>query len=269
MEAEKSRKMAKTTQVQFAIENKDLIFQAVGASSVGRVRLTNEDEWSVMDEGRFCAIADGMGGSPGGKVAAKAVMTFLGELLEREKPKPGVKILVDMVKKVNHRLFDMSRKHSSLKGMGATLTALWASEEALFWAHAGDSRLYHIFEDKIELVSTDHVTYRLRKAPHSKAAHSLTYTYTSRMLTRVIGTQPQIEVDHGSLPMAAGAKYLLCTDGLTDRLSNQEIHQTLVEPVSLEKKVEKLVELANLKGGEDNITVILIDVDYAKNLFGS
>ena len=249
-------------------KKKSLVMTVTAATSVGRVRLTNEDEWALLDSGRFCAIADGMGGCPGGKVASRAVMSFLEEMFDAEKNlEPSLPNLAQMVESVNRRLFQMGMEHRSLKGMGTTFTALWAGQDRFFWAHVGDSRLYRISSEKIDHLSTDHVTYRLRKAPHSKLPHSLAYTYTTRMLTRVIGTQPAVQPEVGELLMKAGEKYLLCTDGLTDRLSNAEIHAVLFKEIDAEKKAAMLVQLANDRGGEDNITLILIDVDHAtKNL---
>jgi len=232
-----------------------MIYSWAGASHVGRSRTNNEDAFAPHADGTgsgplVVAVADGMGGHIAGEVASRvaieAAMAEAGSATER-------------VLAGNSRVVEAVVADPSLAGMGTTLTlASFGADGAVDLAHIGDSRAYLWRDGKLTQLTKDHtlvaeLVAEGRLDPAEVRAHP-----QRNLITRVIGMGKAIDVDHVGLETLDGDRYLLCSDGLTSMLDDDEIAAKMTgEPV---EAVWALVEAANNAGGEDNITVIVVDV---------
>jgi protein phosphatase len=234
---------------------------ASGVSDIGRVRSANEDSFGLHPDIHFYVIADGMGGHAAGEVASKmAVETIsaaMHRLMETEGKASGDG-LVRAVKEANQRIFEAGARETALRGMGTTLVALLLDGAEGLIASVGDSRAYLVRGDLIEQITRDHSLVNdyvdrgiltREEAEHHPMKH---------VISRALGTNPDVEADLRTLPLAAGDGVLLCSDGLSNKLSPKElldlINQSEGDP---ESACKKMVDAANRKGGEDNITLIL------------
>ena len=222
----------------------------VGArSDVGRVRKGNEDSFTV-DEPLF-AVADGMGGHQGGEVASSlALETIAG----------GDGPLEELVRRANEAVHSRAAKDPGLAGMGTTLTALRADGEVLRLAHVGDSRAYLLRDGTIQRLTKDHtVVERLvdegRLTPQEAEIHP-----QRSILTRALGVDETLQVDQGAIEPRPGDRLLLCSDGLTGMIGEDQITRILAEHPDPQAAADALVEAANQAGGQDNITAVVIDV---------
>jgi len=227
-----------------------------GLSHIGYVRKDNEDVWLKAAAKPFFALADGMGGHQAGEVAASEAVRILCTEIERIKKIPeseerAVHLLKEAVQKTNEQVHRHSLEHAFLEGMGTTLVCLWLSEKKAYFAHVGDSRLY-LYRKKLERLTHDH---SLREEWLAKGHLPLP---SKNILTRAIGTNLEVEPDVGSLDIEPNDLFLLCSDGLTDSVCDEEIFTILKKGDDLQDTAQELVEAALKKGGSDNITVFLI-----------
>ena len=225
----------------------------VGArTDVGRVRSGNEDSFMVHEP--LFAVADGMGGHQGGEVASNLAL----ETLQKAS---GPDDLADTVREANRAVYEKAAGNPRLAGMGTTLTAVIVeTEQAFRLAHIGDSRLYLLRDGKLDRITTDHtVVERLvgegRLTPAEAEIHP-----QRNILTRALGVDAEVEVDEERVDVRVGDRLLLCSDGLTGMVEDEEIHRILAEQGDPQAAADLLVEAANTAGGQDNITAVVIDV---------
>ncbi len=224
------------------------------ATHVGRVREGNED--SHLAEPPLFAVADGMGGHRGGEVASALALEAIGAKLKRE----GHGDLAAAVREANLAVFERQTRDSSVSGMGTTLTAAIAGGDSLQLAHVGDSRAYVLRAGELRLLTEDHtIVHRMVKEGRISEAEARVHPQRS-ILTRALGVDVQIEVDELTVPVVEGDRFLLCTDGLTAMLEDDEVKLILVSATDPQEAADTLVEAANEAGGVDNTTAIVIDV---------
>jgi protein phosphatase len=235
-----------------------------GASDVGLVRSNNEDSWLAGPDGRIFLIADGLGGHQAGEVAAReAVEQFFFFFVERF-PEKQQDLVADAeieerlqvcFERTNDYVFRLSCSHELLKGMGTTFCSLTFHDGKAVASHVGDSRIYLLRDSVLEQLTKDHCWTRgvvFAPQPEERMAKGV--------LTRAIGTMPKVEPTIRLFPVQANDVFLLCTDGLSDMMTNAEIESILNRPMTIGERVRMLVAFAKHKGGGDNITVILIEV---------
>jgi protein phosphatase len=215
----------------------------------GLVREDNEDRYlSVeLDGGSvLLAVADGMGGEAGGGLAAQIAKDCL-EDFDPHSPEPEVHLL-SLMQKAHEEILRQINDSPSYQGMGTTLTAAFATENRVHWAHIGDSRLYLFSGAELRQVTGDHTipALLLREA----AMHPM-----RNILLRCIGSK-HLEVDTGSFDLTEGDLLLLSTDGLHDEVPGDTIVSILSSEAGLEKRLEILVQQALEAGGRDNITIV-------------
>lgn len=240
-----------------------------GLTDVGLVRQNNEDVWGYLPEHHLFILADGMGGHQAGEVAAREAVVFLGSCLrkffaEREASECSLEEvqqgIYDAIENTNQFVYELSLSHDLLKGMGTTLCCLYFHNEYVIHAHVGDSRIYRVRHGHIEQLTQDHSLLR-ELLDHGKLQDrekgELLY---KNIITKAIGTEVEIEPAINLSLIQPDDLYLLCSDGLTDLLSKEEIEQFLKQPYTVEEKVRSLIHAAKQKGGYDNITVVLIQV---------
>jgi PPM family protein phosphatase len=227
----------------------------VGAvTDVGRVRGHNEDAFLVDDELGLIAVADGMGGHQAGEVASATALEALRAAVTSGEP------IRDAVHLANHAVYDKSTTDDRLHGMGTTLTAgTLAAGGTLLLGHVGDSRAYLLRDGELRRVTTDHsLVEELIQAGEITAAEAESDPRRS-MITRTIGVEPEVEVDVYPLQLARGDRLLICSDGLTGMVAEDDISTVLQDEADPTAAAHALVTLANEGGGIDNITVLVVD----------
>ncbi len=242
---------------------------AFGLTDVGSVRQRNEDVWREVAEHRLYVLADGMGGHRAGDVASREAVNALCQLL----PKKLVRASADgdsltyirsslrlAMEEANRIVYMMAKSDESLRGMGTTLCCVLCWEQKLIYAHVGDSRIYRLRRGELEQLTDDHSLYQeLRSKGALQRVQKDEFTYKN-IITKAMGTEPIVEPSVGMDELAVGDLLLICSDGLTDMVSQDEIKMILSQPHELEKRAHNLVKAALNHGGLDNITVVLISV---------
>jgi len=235
----------------------------VGRSHVGKVRKTNEDEIAVDPELKLGVLADGMGGLAAGEVASRAAVS---EIVTRAQasPRRDAAWLKDAIAAANRRVLSLSRENGAAP-MGTTLV-VWADagEGQCFIAHVGDSRAYRLRAGSLEALTEDHslVQQMIRDGVISEAEARV--APNRNVITRAVGLEPVLEADVRSWVRGPGDVFLLCSDGLTDMLTEAELEELLGNHVArdgggdLRAAADALIEAANRAGGIDNISVVLV-----------
>ncbi len=243
---------------------------AMGLTDVGRVRATNQDSMLVDDEQGLFIVADGMGGHAGGEIASRIcieqvsseVKKKFAHLLENSpKTHPDPVLMNHLANSINHasaRIYEHSLEDPSLRGMGTTATVVKIVKDYAYCAHVGDSRFYLIRKGLIYQLSFDHslVNEQVRAGiltPEEAEVHHL-----KNVITRSVGYQEEEDVDTLCTRLEEGDYLLLCSDGLHGKIGDGEISKITSEK-GLDA-VKELLDLANERGGEDNITVVIIEV---------
>ncbi len=228
------------------------------ATEVGRVRQQNEDSvLAAADIGLF-AVADGMGGHRAGEVASNMAMRDLEQYIRKSGGGDMGRILVDAVRNANSNVFSSSGGEPSLKGMGTTLTAVVLKDGKATVSHVGDSRAYLIRGTNISQLTRDHsLVQELFNVGGITRAEAREHPQRN-VLTRALGTGPVVDVDLVNLKLKTGDVLLLCTDGLTGLVEDHEILTVYGQSHSLDDAVHKLIRTAMDRGGNDNISVVLI-----------
>ncbi len=232
--------------------------QACARTDVGLVRTLNEDDY-LVGEGIF-AVADGLGGHEAGEVASRMAVRMLRELSLPQGKDPG-SALRDALAEINRAIYQESVKNPNCDGMGTTLTALLIADQTAYIGHVGDSRAYLVREGRIHRLTEDHsiVGELIRMGMLSEAEARV---HPDRnLLTRAIGTGPDVEIEVGYLEIAERDRFLLCTDGLFGNVDDDQICRVVATSADPESAVGDLVDLANRGGGQDNATAVAVFLD--------
>lgn len=245
---------------------------SVAASThVGLVRESNEDYFIIEPTLNLYLVCDGMGGHAAGEVASKSAAEFVLKFLTAHREDmeslcaisdySGLeKLIIRAVNFACREVNDMSRSDLMLAGMGTTLTLVMIADDIAIMAHVGDSQLYHLHKQKVHMRSHDH-TLAAELLASGNLADSSWVNNFQHVLTRSIGPTRDVEVETSIIKLSTGDVLLLCTDGLTRAVNDlSELHPFLARPVNPES-AEALIDYANLKGGRDNVTVMLIQLD--------
>ncbi len=232
----------------------------------GKVRLHNEDAGGVfinLDGDRLAIVADGMGGHRAGDVASEMSVSHLKQEWEKTK---GIKDaetaetwLEEHIKKVNEILFDHALSHTECDGMGTTIVAAIATSLFATMANIGDSRGYILNESGFKQITEDHslVNELVRTGQISK--EDAEHHPRKNVLLRALGTEKTVEMDIKTITFEEGDLLLLCSDGLSNKVSETRMKDTLLSSGHLEEKAKTLISLANENGGEDNITLAIVE----------
>src|SRR5262245_1163163 len=234
------------------------IGQRYGETDTGRKRRRNEDNF-VCDPPLF-AVADGMGGAQAGELASLLAANALKERPDREAG--GEAQVIELVQEANRRVHQRALDDAAASGMGTTMTvALFDEEEgSVAIGHVGDSRAYRLRDGELEQLTDDHslvaeLVRRGELSPEEAEVHP-----QRSVITRALGTDPDVEVDVFSVPAQAGDVFLLCSDGLSTMVDGDTISEIVVRNRGdLESATRALIRAANDEGGEDNITAVLFE----------
>jgi protein phosphatase len=221
-------------------------------TDTGRQRTANED--SYFAGAPVFAVADGMGGAQAGEVASRiAAGAFERELDSEAAPEAQLR---DIAETANAEIHDLAQKDSARAGMGTTLTAALVHEDEVSFGHVGDSRAYVLRDGELKRLTKDHsLVEELRRQGRLTEEQAEEHPQRS-IITRALGPEPKVNVDTMTYPAKNGDVFLLCSDGLTTMVSDEEITKILAEARSLRQGVARLVDAANARGGRDNITAV-------------
>jgi serine/threonine protein phosphatase PrpC len=225
---------------------------AAVATDIGLVREGNED--SYLTEEPLFAVADGMGGHRGGEVASQLAVETLEKLFRQ-----GAGELPDQVQEANRVVFQRSVLDRKVAGMGTTLTAALVEDDRVRLAHVGDSRAYLLRDGELRLLTEDHTLVH-RMVSEGEISKEEAQTHPQRsVLTRAIGVDTVVDVDDETLQVRPDDRLLLCTDGLTSMVSEDQIEAALRSVPDPQEAAQRLVRMANEAGGMDNTTVLVLD----------
>ena len=219
----------------------------------GLVRATNQDNW--LAEAPLYGVADGMGGHRGGETASRvALQVFRNAIGSR---KPDAAVLRMAVEAANRRVFDMSAHDESLRGMGTTMSMIWADDSRLLIAHVGDSRIYRLRGGELRQITDDH-SFVAELVRNHVITPEMAKTHPQRnIITRAVGVDPSVEVDLLEEELQPGDLWLICSDGLHGMVEESEICRIL-SGMESEEAADKLISRALENGGYDNITFVLL-----------
>jgi serine/threonine protein phosphatase PrpC len=247
----------------------------VGArTDVGRVRENNEDAFLVVAPLELFVVSDGMGGEAHGEVASAIAVETIAEhcqsaganlstpLFGEARPELSARTnrLASAVNLANRRIYEASERDPGQHGMGATVVAAWLDGPKLSLVHVGDSRVYLLRAGALQQLTADHslVAEQVRRGfitPQQAESSEL-----QNVLTRALGPHQEIELDASEHTLQPGDSLILCTDGLTRMVSDEEIASTLLTTTGSQPAADRLIELANENGGADNSTVIIVTI---------
>lgn len=250
---------------------------AAGLTDVGLERNHNEDAFVLIGGSHVYVVADGMGGHRAGDVASRMAVEQLQAFFERlgnsdqetlvSMPEPdthdGVRNLVSAISIANRKIYERSVKSREHHGMGTTLVAVhFAPDESkAFVAHVGDSRCYRVRGTEVTQLTSDHSYYNEYVLAMPDLSDEQRAELPRNIITRALGMHDGVQVDVCVDDCQAGDVYLLCSDGLTGMITDEEIGELVSGAPTLELGCQALIDLANSYGGEDNITVVLVRTD--------
>ncbi|HKH42179.1 MAG TPA: Stp1/IreP family PP2C-type Ser/Thr phosphatase [Solirubrobacterales bacterium] len=222
-------------------------------TDTGRQRHANED--SYFARAPLFAVADGMGGAQAGEVASRIAAGAF-ERGPRDEGAPAEGQLEEIAQKANREIHQLAQKDSSRAGMGTTLTAAMLRDDEVALGHVGDSRAYLLRDGQLKRLTKDHsLVEELRRQGRLTEEQAEEHPQRS-IITRALGPEPDVNVDTMTFPARDGDVFLLCSDGLTTMVSDEEIREILTGSRGLRSAVNKLVDAANRGGGRDNITAV-------------
>ncbi len=236
--------------------------RCTGLSDPGLVRPVNQDAFYIDPDGRFFIVADGMGGHAGGEeaswIATDAIKSYLNEYWDSQEESP---VLAEAAFwKANQAIVQDQREHPERSDMGTTAVVVLFREEQALVAHVGDSRLYRLRAEKLEKITEDH-TWVARALKSGVLSPSQAKIHPWRhMLSQCLGREDLGQVEIQSLDVEVGDRLLLCSDGLTEELSDIAIASYLQSPLC-ETAATDLIEAAKEQGGRDNITTVVVAIE--------
>jgi serine/threonine protein phosphatase PrpC len=241
-----------------------MLARYTGLTDPGRRRRRNEDAY--VCEPPLFAIADGMGGAQAGEVASRLAAAVLEEASGDESGgEQGEDRVASLIREANRRVFQRSNEDAATSGMGTTMTVALVdtADDTIAFGHVGDSRAYRVRGGELEQLTDDHslvgeLVRSGRLSPEEAETHP-----QRAVITRALGTEPDVDVDTFTVDAEPDDIYLLCSDGLTDMVSGDEIRSLVAGSGDLEEAARALVNAANAGGGEDNITLVLFQIGDA------
>ncbi|MDB5841606.1 MAG: Stp1/IreP family PP2C-type Ser/Thr phosphatase [Herminiimonas sp.] len=235
-------------------------------TDTGLVRSHNEDAIAISPDCGFAILADGMGGYSAGEIASGIAIASLKQTLELgvRIPRAGrggqvQRLVVESILSANAAIFEAARAEPQYRGMGTTVVVALFHHQNVMVAHVGDSRAYRFRQGVLEQITRDHSLLQEQIDAGLISPENARFAQNRNLVTRALGVDRDVEVEGHDHQVEAGDLYLLCSDGLSDMLSDQEIAGILGSPLpDLQARCDALVLRANEQGGKDNISVVLV-----------
>jgi serine/threonine protein phosphatase PrpC len=225
----------------------------------GLKREQNEDAWVVCPELRLYAVADGMGGRRGGDIASNLALQSLREniaLADGSGVDESRAAMSEAIEQANADIFACAVDSITRRGMGTTLSALWIRGDRAVIGHVGDSRVYRLRTGNLERLTDDHSL----AAAFARAGEEA-HPRFSHVLTRAVGTRPEVMVDVRTIDVQPGDRFLLCSDGLTGMVDDDRISALISTALTADEAADDLLKAALRAGGNDNITAVVLDIE--------
>ncbi|MGB9886251.1 MAG: Stp1/IreP family PP2C-type Ser/Thr phosphatase [Moorellales bacterium] len=232
--------------------------EAEARTHPGMVRQGNEDAYLARVELGLFAVADGLGGHLAGEVASWLAIRTVEERLSRHPSARPLEALKNAMLEANRQVFLEGRNSADRRGMGTTLTVAWLRDAHLYLGHVGDSSAYHFREGRLRKLTRDHSLAEEMSRLGGIAPEATRFHPQRHILTRAVGTEPEVAVDTLVLPLEAGDLLLLCTDGLSSLVSPSELEGVLQTTTALAPSLDRLLDLALARGAPDNVTAVLV-----------
>lgn len=237
--------------------------RVVSRTDVGRLRERNEDSLAVLTEWNWLVLSDGMGGYRGGDVASRLAVDavtdhsgrFGGEACQASAR--ALAILKDAIVEANSRILRTAADRPELTGMGATMVAAIFLPGRLVVGHVGDSRLYRLRHGELLQLTRDHTLLQEQLDRGMISLEAARRSPVRGMLTRALGVEEVVQPDLASYPAMPGDIYLMCSDGVTDMIEDEQLLAFMADMDNLADAADGVVALANSRGGRDNISLIL------------
>ena len=235
-------------------------------SDIGKRRKSNQDYTATFTNQKnqlLALLADGMGGHQAGDIASRQAVEEIGIAWEAtmiDDSEKAVQWFLQHIQQTNQRIFEKGQSQPTLSGMGTTLEVVTLLDNHLALAHVGDSRIYLFREQRLIALTEDHSLVNALLKSGEITQEMAENHPRKNIITRSLGMPGSVEVDVAIHKIEDHDQLLLCSDGLTNMVSEPKITQILLEAASLQDASQRLIDEANAKGGLDNITVLLIDV---------
>lgn len=231
-------------------------------TDIGKVREINQDSFAVDLETGLFLVADGMGGHAAGEKASQTAVEIITEKIKAGAGAASNGQLLDLlqnsIQEANREIINASMEDQSMRGMGTTATVLVTRGNQVYVGHVGDSRAYMVRNRRIDQITDDHsIVAQLVRARAITPQEAARHPYRN-VITRCLGMQVDVEADTQQRELKAGDRLLICSDGLSGLVSDDEMLQHVLSSTDPQKTCEDLVNLANDRGGNDNITVVLV-----------
>ncbi|MFH1282381.1 MAG: Stp1/IreP family PP2C-type Ser/Thr phosphatase [bacterium] len=238
-------------------------------TDAGLIRETNEDSLLILPKHGTFAVFDGMGGHAAGDLASFAASSVLDELFKNfDEICKNLGIiekkffLANSIQIANSTLYKLAYRYTALRGMGTTAVSCIFEDDLIHIVHVGDSRLYRLRDKTLQLLTIDHSWVNEMLEDHEITPREAKKFKNKNVITRVLGVSPTVKVDVKTENIKVNDTYLLCSDGLTSFVEEESIKDVLLnQSLTLENKAKRLVQFANENGGEDNITIIILQID--------
>lgn len=245
-----------------------------GETNVGMKRSHNEDSFAVIDDDHLYVVADGMGGHASGEVASKMAIDTLRDFFKATSADPEAtwpykmdksrsyeeNRLITSVKLANLRIFEAAQRDPKLRGMGTTLVGILVVDDGVLIAHVGDSRAYRVRDGQMEQLTEDHSLLNDYIKMKKLTEEEIKNFPHKNVIVRALGMKESVKVDTMLDHPQPGDLYVLCSDGLSGPVKDDEIRDIATSTNDLKEACSKLIERANANGGPDNITVVLARV---------
>ena len=245
------------------------VIEIATATHPGMVRSHNEDSIAADAAAGIAVLADGMGGYNAGEVASGIAVAMISAELKKALASRGEgfditaaeQMVGEQAVRANNAIFQASQNQAQYAGMGTTLVVAVLHDNSLVVGHIGDSRLYRFREGRLEQVTRDHSLLQEQIDSGLITKEQARHSQNKNLVTRAVGIDPEVEAEVHSYPVQAGDIYLLCSDGLNDMVTDEDMELTLGSlQANLPLAAEQLVQQANDNGGRDNVSVILVRV---------
>ncbi len=230
-----------------------------GMTDIGLQRERNEDAFVISPELDFCLAADGMGGAAAGEFASRIFAETTLEIFSRIANRSEKEILYRVQKafsSANEKILDHVIENPSHKGMGCTAELLAFYDGGFILGHIGDSRTYRFRREQLEQLTEDHTLVQQQVNEGLISPENVRHHPLRNVILRAVGLNKELALDVLRGKTATGDLFLLCSDGLTDMIEDDQIWEILLSDIDINRKTEKLIEMAKATGGYDNITVV-------------
>lgn len=243
-----------------------------GATDIGRKRSINEDNYKICPKMNLFIVADGMGGHIAGEIASRLAVDIIAEAIQYDSESlrdserlvdfhPG-HLLDKAIQLANRKILETAQKRTELEGMGTTIVAVLVHHNTLHIASVGDSRIYRIRDNESSLLTSDHSWVNMQVRLGNLTPEEARYHPMRNVITRALGTQNEVEIDIMAHLIRHNDVVLLCSDGLSNCVQMNEFAQCIDNSPDLESAAELLIQIANDRGGDDNITAVLLQFEY-------